>query len=82
MLIKLSQDILSYTPIFRLTASKSGLSEVTYPTGAGTDGMPAAQSLLALFAEFQGVLNSYTSLIDYDGKRMQKIVDGFVKSDS
>lgn len=82
MLIKLTQDILSLTPVFNLTASKDGLNEVTYPTGTDTEGMPAAQSLLALFSEFQSVLNSYTSLIDYDGKRLTKIVGGFIKSDS
>lgn len=82
MMIKLPNDILTFAPVYRFTASKEGLDEISPPTGSGTEGMPATQSLLALFGEFQSVLNSYVSLIEYDEKRIKKVVEGFIRSDS
>ena len=82
MLIKLPDDILSCAPIYQLKASKDGLRDAPAPAGDSAEGMPAAQTLLALFEEFQEVLNSYCSLIDYDSERMKTIVKGFVRSDS
>jgi hypothetical protein len=68
MMIKLPNDFLTTFVLNRFTASKEGLNEISPPTGSGAEGMPAAQSLLALFGEFQSVLNSYAGLIEYDGK--------------
>ena len=82
MIIKVPENILTYGEINQYVQSKEGLSEVPPPSGNETGGMPAAQDLLALFGEIQGVINSYISLIDYDGERMIKIVDGFIRSDS
>lgn len=82
MLIKLSDDILALTPVVSFATSKNGLEGISAPTGSGTEGMPAAQELIALFKEFQVVLDSYSFLIDHDSKRIAKIVDGFVRSDS
>lgn len=82
MMIKLPNDFLTAFVLNQFTASKEGLDEISPPTGSGTEGMPAAQSLLALFGEFQSVLNSYVSLIEYDGKRIKNVVEGFIRSDS
>ena len=81
MSIMLPNDILALLPVMKLSASKSGLNEVKAPTGSGTEGMPGAQDLLALFGEFQDTLNSYAELIDYDSGRIRKIVEGFIQSD-
>ena len=81
MLIKIPDDILACAPIYSFVSSKSGLDEVVPPDGSGTEGMPAAQDLVALLKDYQSVINAYVSLVDYDGKRMVQIVDSFISSD-
>lgn len=80
-LIKLPTDILNMMPIIMFQTSNSKLSELKAPTGANTEDMPAAREILSLFSQFQSVLNSYSSLITYDGDRMKKVVEAFVKTD-
>ena len=79
--IKLPSDIKNMYPVIKFQHSAAKLEEVTAPTGNKTEQMPAAQELLAVFKEFQEVLEDYTELVAYDGNRMKKVVQAFIQTD-
>ena len=79
--IKLSSEIISMMPVYTFVATKEKLVGIQAPTGANTEDMPAAREILALFAQFQDILESYSELIGYDGERMKKIISAFVETD-
>lgn len=79
--IKLPSDIINYAPIYQFKCSKNKFENVPDVTGENAEEMPAAQELLAVYRSFQDVLQSYASLISYDGERMTKIVKAFVETD-